>query len=167
MVELLVAEGTVGGVAGRQVLGLTHGRLPRPGFPAMVDVAVIGNAEEPGAEFGQAQEGAGGHVGTHQGVLGHVVGQGGITRAQGQQEPSQRLLLVPHQADEPFLGHATAPGTGPAFSLRPRSPGPAASCRRNRRQTGSHPRPAGWRRPAGANGRTSCRRRRNPDDTAG
>ena len=60
-VELLVPEGGVGRLDGREVQGIVDGRLFRLGLPAMVNITIVCDPEEPGAEFGQAQERAGRH----------------------------------------------------------------------------------------------------------
>ena len=107
LVELLVAESRICGVAGgdAQGLGTFGGNRLADGFPQMVDIAVVGNPKEPGAEFGKPQEGAGGHVGPYQGVLRDVIGEGGVATAQAEQEPPERLLLLPDEVDEPLPGH--------------------------------------------------------------
>ena len=86
LVELLVAERGIGGVGSRKGYGIVQGSLVRTGLPTMVNITIIGDTEEPGAEFGEPQEGAGSHICPHQGVLGYVVGQGGVSRTQRKQE---------------------------------------------------------------------------------
>ncbi len=105
LIQLLVAEGAVGSIPRSQIESLLYGSLLRTGLPAVVYVTIVRYAEEPGAEFGQSQEGAGGHIGPHQGVLRDVIGQATVSGTQGKQEPSQGLLLLPHLGDEPLLGH--------------------------------------------------------------
>jgi hypothetical protein len=53
----------------------------------MVNVTIVCNPEEPGTEFGQAQERAGRHVCPYERILGDVIGESGIATAQRQQEP--------------------------------------------------------------------------------
>ena len=105
-VELLVSERCVCGVSRRDGGGSLHRNLVDMGLPAMVDVAVVGDAEEPGAELGEPEEGAGGDVRTHEGVLGDVVREAGISTAQRKQEPPKGLLLLAYKGDEPLLRHA-------------------------------------------------------------